>query len=111
MDTAFKKNSTAERIVILTVREIFEGSVYYHQDQRISDSLNAPNNRETPYIALKDVEVRCRETGQVTLRTRCLLLKRARIEYVIPRAEIQSFPGLDEVESPIVRNNGVPHEA
>jgi hypothetical protein len=90
MDQAFKKNLTTERMMILTADVLIEGTIFHHQEIRLSDALNAPQFRDNPYLTLSDALVRKIETNHVVLRSKVLLVARGQILCITPRSEVTS---------------------
>jgi hypothetical protein len=88
MDRDFKKNLTTERVVILTAEVLIEGTIFHHQEIRLSDSLNAPQFRDNPYMTLADAVVTKIDTDHVVFRSNVLLVARSRILCITPKSEV-----------------------
>ncbi len=88
MDKEFKKNLTTERVVILTAEVLIEGTMYHHQEIRLSDSLNAPQFRDNPYMTLADAVVTKIESDHVVFRSNVLMVARTRILCITPKSEV-----------------------
>ncbi len=102
MDKEFKKNLTTARVVILTAEVLIEGTIFHHQEIRLSDSLNAPQFRDNPYMTLADAVVMKIESDQVVLRTKVLMVARSRILCITPKSEVLSsgLPSLTGLSCP-----------
>ncbi len=102
MDKEFKKNLTTARVVILTAEVLIEGTIFHHQEIRLSDSLNAPQFRDNPYMTLADAVVMKIESDQVVLRTKVLMVARSRILCITPKSEVLSsgLPSLNGLSCP-----------
>jgi hypothetical protein len=99
MDKEFKKNLTTERVVILTAEVLIEGTMYHHQEIRLSDSLNAPQFRDNPYMTLADAVVTKIETDHVVFRSNVLMVARSRILCITPKSEVLAC-GLPSLTAP-----------
>jgi hypothetical protein len=88
MDKEFKKNLITERVVILTAEVLIEGTFLHHQEIRLSDSLNAPQFRDNPYMTLADAVVTKIESDQVIFRSNVLMVARSRILCITPKSEV-----------------------
>lgn len=74
---------------------MIEGSLHYLKEVRLSDALNSPHLRDSPYMALNDVRVLRLASGEEILRVRFLLVARSQILCVMPKSEVVSAPMLD----------------
>jgi hypothetical protein len=99
MDKEFKKNLTTERVVILTAEVLIEGTMYHHQEIRLSDSLNAPQYRDNPYMTLADAIVTKIESDHVVFRSNVLMVARSRILCMTPKSEVLAC-GLPSLAAP-----------
>src|SRR5713101_1256105 len=88
MDKEFKRNLTTARVVILTAEVLIEGTIFHHQEIRLSDSLNAPQFRDNPYMTLADAVVTKIESDQVVFRSNVLMVARSRILCITPKSEV-----------------------
>src|SRR5262245_1723296 len=88
MDREFKRNLTTERVVILTAEVLIEGTIFHHQEIRLSDSLNAPQFRDNPYMTLADAVVTKIDTDHVVFRSNVLMVARSRILCITPKSEV-----------------------
>jgi hypothetical protein len=112
MDKEFKKNLTTTRVVILTAEVLIEGTIFHHQEIRLSDSLNAPQLRDNPYMTLADAVVTKIDSDHVVFRSNVLMVARSRILCITPRSEVMAcgLPSLNglafasngKVEAPLV---------
>ena len=94
MDHA-KELVSGEEVVVLTNRNMIRGTFYRHQAIRFSDSLNAPTNRETPYLVLVDAKVRRIQTGRPVFNARFLMVAQSWIEVIVPATDIATNHILD----------------
>ena len=101
MDKEFKKNLTTERVVILTAEVLIEGTIFHHQEIRLSDSLNAPQFRDNPYMTLSDAVVTKIDCDQVVFRSNVLMVARSRILCITPKSEVVAcgLPSLNGLPS------------
>lgn len=90
-----KQNLKSEQVVVLTTESLIEGNLHYLKEVRLSDALNSPHLRESPYMALNDVRVVRLESGEEILRVHFMLVARSQILCIMPKAEIVSAPMLD----------------
>jgi len=90
MDKEFKKNLTTERVVILTAEVLIEGTIFHHQEIRLSDSLNAPQFRDNPYMTLADAVVTKIDSDHVVFRSNVLMVARSRILCITPKSEVMA---------------------
>jgi hypothetical protein len=86
------RDMTSEQILILTEKELIEGTFFHHRNIRLSDALNGPGHRDNPYVPLADAIVTSRETGQELLQTRFLLVSHSQIIGMLPKPEMVSCP-------------------
>src|SRR5229473_4666290 len=103
MDKEFKKNLTTARVVILTAEVLIEGTIFHHQEIRLSDSLNAPQFRDNPYMTLADAVVTKIESDQVVFRSNVLMVARSRILCITPKSEVLTggLPSLNRLPSAV----------
>jgi hypothetical protein len=81
-------NLIRERVVILTDQDLIEGTICYSEGIRLSDALNSETaHLARPHLPLVDATVCQRNTGQVILRSRFLLVARSKIVVVLPKSE------------------------
>jgi hypothetical protein len=83
-------------VILITADEVIEGILHYPVGIRLSDALNAPQQREAQFLVLTRATVRSRATGEELLKSELLLTARNAIRMVVPRLELTalSLPGL-----------------
>jgi hypothetical protein len=86
----FKKNLKTERIVILTEEVLIEGTLFHNLEVRLSDALNAPMFRDSPYLSLSDAQVTRIGSSEAVLHSKFLLVSRNRILCITPKSEVLS---------------------
>jgi PilZ domain len=133
MDKDFKKHLKTDRVVILTTEALIEGTIYHHQEVRLSDALNAPQFRDNPYLTLCDAAVTKIDNHQVIFRSNFLLVARSRIlcvtsksevvcsglpcladlssEHQVPTGPVRANPEIVSVEGEVVDNPAAPPSA
>ena len=78
-----------ERVLILTDRELIEGTICYAEGIRLSDALNSASAQlSKPHLPLVDATVTRVDTGQEVLRCRFLLVARSKIVVLLPKSEL-----------------------
>ena len=90
MDQALKDKLHREEVIIVTDRNLIQGTLCRHEDIRLSDMFNAPANQGAPYLSLANVKVTRVETGVPVFKARFLLVARAKIEFVVPISDVIS---------------------
>jgi hypothetical protein len=81
-------NLIRERVVILTDQDLIEGTICYVEGIRLSDALNSETaHLARPHLPLVDATVSNRNTGEVVLRSRFLLVARNKIIVLLPKSE------------------------
>ena len=79
---------TEEPVVIVTNEDLIEGSIYYHHNVRLSDTLKSPSALENPYLALTNATVTHRATGKKVVHSRFMLVARSKVTALMPRSEL-----------------------
>jgi hypothetical protein len=81
-------NLIRERVVILTDRELIEGTICYPEGVRLSDALNSASaNLSKHHLPLVDATVTRVDTGQEVFSSRFLLVARSKIVVLLPKSE------------------------
>jgi hypothetical protein len=102
----FKKNLKTERVVILTEEALIEGTLFHHLEVRLSDALNAPMFRDSPYLSLSDAQVTRIDSSEPILQSKFLLVSRNRILCITPKSEVLSIPSLPA--APVAERKTIP---
>lgn len=90
MDQSLKEKLLREEVIVVTDRNLFQGTLCRHEDIRLSDAFNAPANQGAPYLSLANVKVTRVETGVPVFKARFLMVARAKIEFVVPISDVLS---------------------
>lgn len=97
-DKSLREPTVTEQVMIVTLREVIEGSMYHNENVRLSDALNAEAKQHSRYVSLKDAVVYSIATGREILRTSFLVVSHSHIIYMTPKAAVRmaTHPGLEE---------------
>jgi len=90
MDKSLREKLLREEVIVVTERNLIQGTLCRHEDIRLSDAFNAPANQGAPYLSLANVKVTRVETGVPVFKARFLMVARAKIEFVIPISDVMS---------------------
>ena len=88
MDEQLTDMLSREEVVVLTDRNMIQGTMCRHTAIRFSDSINAAVNRDSPYLPLVSAKVTDIKSGKPICTARFLMVARARIEVILPMSDL-----------------------
>lgn len=89
-DKEMREPINAEEIMVVTFREVIEGTIFHNQNLRLSDALNAEAHQHSRYVALKNATVYSIATRRQILKTAFLLVSHAQVIYMTPKSSVSA---------------------
>ncbi len=90
LDETMKSPITTEQMLVVTMRELIEGTLFHNENVRLSDALNAEARQFSRYITLKDAAVFSLSTGREIMKTAFIMVAHDHIIYMTPKGCVQA---------------------